>query len=55
MDAVASLGAAAADLRALLKLWLAELLGIALLVSLVFLRMTWGKFFRLSGDFAEEL
>ena len=35
--------------------WLAELLGIALLISLVFLRITWGKFFRLSGDFAEEL
>ena len=36
-------------------LWLAELLGISLLISLVFLRITWGKFFRLSGDFAEEL
>lgn len=35
--------------------WLAELLGIALIISLVFLRITWGKFFRLSGDFAEEL
>lgn len=35
--------------------WLAELLGIALIVSLVLLRATWGKFFRLSGDFAEEL
>jgi ABC-2 type transport system permease protein len=36
-------------------LWLAELLGVALVVSLVLLRITWGTFFRMSGDFAEEL
>jgi ABC-2 type transport system permease protein len=36
-------------------LWLVELLGIALVASLILLRITWGQFFRLSGDFAEEL
>jgi ABC-2 type transport system permease protein len=35
--------------------WLAEVLGIALLASLLFLRVAWGRFFDLSGDFAEEL
>jgi ABC-2 type transport system permease protein len=37
------------------RLWLLELLGITLVVSLILLRATWGQFFRLSGDFAEEL
>jgi ABC-2 type transport system permease protein len=37
------------------RLWLFELLGITLVVSLILLRATWGQFFRLSGDFAEEL
>jgi ABC-2 type transport system permease protein len=36
-------------------MWLVELLAIALVASLVLLRITWGQFFRLSGDFAEEL
>jgi ABC-2 type transport system permease protein len=35
--------------------WLAGVLGIVLLASIVFLRFTWGRFFDLSGDFAEEL
>jgi ABC-2 type transport system permease protein len=37
------------------RVWLLELLGITLVVSLILLRATWGQFFRLSGDFAEEL
>jgi ABC-2 type transport system permease protein len=35
--------------------WLAGVLGIALVASLLFLRFAWGRFFDLSGDFAEEL
>jgi ABC-2 type transport system permease protein len=35
--------------------WLAGVLGIALIASLLFLRIAWGRFFDLSGDFAEEL
>ncbi len=35
--------------------WLAGVLAIVLVASLAFLRLTWGTFFRLSGDFAEEL
>jgi ABC-2 type transport system permease protein len=35
--------------------WLAAVLGIVLVVSLVALRLTWGFFFARSGDFAEEL
>ncbi|HZP89608.1 MAG TPA: ABC transporter permease [Actinomycetota bacterium] len=35
--------------------WLAGVLALVLVVSLAFLRLTWGTFFRLSGDFAEEL
>ncbi|HZP90911.1 MAG TPA: ABC transporter permease [Actinomycetota bacterium] len=35
--------------------WLAGVLALVLVASLAFLRLTWGTFFRLSGDFAEEL
>jgi ABC-2 type transport system permease protein len=35
--------------------WLAGVLGTVLVGSLVFMRYTWGRFFDLSGDFAEEL
>jgi ABC-2 type transport system permease protein len=35
--------------------WVAAVLGIVLAASLVLLRLTWGVYFRLSGDFAEEL
>lgn len=35
--------------------WLALLLGVMLVASLVLLRFTWGTFFRRAGDFAEEL
>jgi ABC-2 type transport system permease protein len=35
--------------------WLAGVLAIVLLASIAFLRFTWGRFFDLSGDFAEEL
>jgi ABC-2 type transport system permease protein len=35
--------------------WLAGVLGVVLLASIGFLRFTWGRFFDLSGDFAEEL
>jgi hypothetical protein len=35
--------------------WLAGVLGLVLVGSLVFMRYTWGRFFDLSGDFAEEL
>jgi ABC-2 type transport system permease protein len=35
--------------------WVAGLLGAALVGSLILLRLTWGTFFRMSGDFAEEL
>jgi ABC-2 type transport system permease protein len=35
--------------------WLAAVLGVVLVGSLVALRLTWGYFFARSGDFAEEL
>ena len=35
--------------------WLAAVLGIVLAASALLLRLTWGLYFRLSGDFAEEL
>ena len=35
--------------------WLAGLLAVVLLASLLFLWFTWRRFFALSGDFAEEL
>jgi ABC-2 type transport system permease protein len=35
--------------------WLAAVLGVVLVASLVALRLTWGYFFARSGDFAEEL
>lgn len=35
--------------------WLAAVLGIVLVASVVMLRLTWGYFFDRSGDFAEEL
>jgi ABC-2 type transport system permease protein len=35
--------------------WLTALLGVVLVASILFLRWTWGRFFDLSGDFAEEL
>jgi len=35
--------------------WLASVVGITLVCSLVLLYLTWRLFFRLSGDFAEEL
>ncbi len=35
--------------------WVAGVLGLVLVGSLVLLRLSWGLFFRLSGDFAEEL
>jgi ABC-2 type transport system permease protein len=35
--------------------WLAAVLGVILVGSLVMLRLTWGYFFDRSGDFAEEL
>jgi ABC-2 type transport system permease protein len=35
--------------------WFAGVLGIVIVASVVLLRITWGQFFRLSGDFAEEL
>lgn len=35
--------------------WVAGVLGLVLVGSLVLLRFTWGLFFNMSGDFAEEL
>jgi ABC-2 type transport system permease protein len=35
--------------------WVAGVLWLVLVGSLILLRLTWGLFFRLSGDFAEEL
>ena len=35
--------------------WVAGILTITLVVSLVGLRLAWGYFFNRSGDFAEEL
>jgi hypothetical protein len=35
--------------------WLALVLLVVLVASLVLLRITWGYFFARSGDFAEEL
>jgi ABC-2 type transport system permease protein len=35
--------------------WLAAVLAVVLVVSLIALRLTWGYFFARSGDFAEEL
>jgi hypothetical protein len=35
--------------------WVAGVLTITLVVSLVGLRLAWGYFFNRSGDFAEEL
>jgi ABC-2 type transport system permease protein len=35
--------------------WMAGVLCLVLVASLVLLRLTWGVYFRLSGDFAEEL
>ena len=35
--------------------WLATVLAVVLIASLVLLRLAWGYFFARSGDFAEEL
>ena len=35
--------------------WLVGVIGVVLVASLVLLLYTWRLFFRLSGDFAEEL